>query len=74
MTRVELLREHQDTGRRVVPLNTGRVQIGCRWTPPATQTQAQWIERHARRGYSAGWWIAMCVVAALAAFVIVRTA
>lgn len=72
MTRIELLREHQDTGRKVVPINTGKVQIGRCYTPPTTPKQAQCVEHYRSRDYGAGWWVAVCAIAAFAAVLIVR--
>jgi hypothetical protein len=72
---IELLREHQDTGRSVVPYTTSAgVQIGSRYTPPRDAGYASCGERHASRGYGVAFWLAFSAVAVLAAFVIVRTA
>jgi hypothetical protein len=70
---IELLREHQDTGRSVVPYHTGKIAIGSRYTPPRDAGYASCGERHASKSYSVAWWCAMCAVAALAAVVIAAT-
>jgi hypothetical protein len=71
---IELLREHQDTGRSVVPYTTSAgVQIGSRYTPPRDAGYASCGERHASKSYSVAWWCAMCALAVFAAVVIAAT-
>jgi hypothetical protein len=71
---VEMIREHQDTGRSVVPYHTGKIAIGSRYTPPRDAGYASCGERHASKSYSVAWWLCFVAVSVLAAFVIVRTA
>lgn len=66
---IELQQDDTHRDRKVVPVNTGKVQIGRCWTPKPTPTQAQWIERHTRRT-GGRLWLALSGVALMAAAVI----
>lgn len=62
---IELLDSAKDNGRKVIPLHTGRVQIGIAYQPKPKQSDAQWIEKHrARRGV--GKWFVWSVLGFLA--------
>jgi hypothetical protein len=67
---VELIREHQDTGRSVVPYHTGKIAIGSRYTPPRDAGYASCGERHASKSYSVAWWLCFSAVSVLAFVVI----
>jgi hypothetical protein len=70
---VEMIREHQDTGRSVVPYHTGKIAIGSRYTPPRDAGYASCGERHASKRYGTAYWLAFCAVSVLALVVIAVT-
>lgn len=70
MAEIELLEEGKDNGRKVIPFNTGRVQIGRAYQPKPTITQARWIERHTRPRLAVGKWLGYSMLAVLALFLI----
>lgn len=52
--------------RKVIPFNTGRVQIGRAYQPKPCPRQAQWIEKHkAPRRYPLSTWIAVSALGLL---------
>jgi hypothetical protein len=62
VTEIQLL--ENDNGKRVIPINTGKVQIGIAYQPKPTAADAKWLEKQTRRsGYSWAWWCAMCGLA-----------
>jgi hypothetical protein len=58
VTEIQLL--ENDNGKRIVPLHTGKVQIGIAYTPKPTATDARWIEKHTKsKAWGLGIWIAI---------------
>jgi hypothetical protein len=60
---IELI--EQDNGRQIVPLHTGKVQIGLTYQPKPTAQDARWIEHHRAPGYGMGWGLAFGAVSML---------
>ena len=60
---IELI--EQDNRRQIVPLHTGKVQIGLAYTPKQKPQDARWIEHHRAPGYGMGWWLAFGTVSML---------
>jgi hypothetical protein len=68
---IELM--EQDNRRKIVPLHTGKVQIGLTYQPKPTAHDARWLEYQRAPGYGLGWWLAFGVVSMLALAVMVAT-
>lgn len=71
---IELAKDDKDNGRKVVPLHTGKVQIGIAYQPKPTQVQAQWLERHTARRSPILRWTGWSALALLALIVIAKAA
>lgn len=69
---IELLESTKDTGRRVVPYNTGKVEIGSTWQPKPCPVAAECIERHVPKRSAVAKWVVLSLLALAALVVIAR--
>jgi hypothetical protein len=69
VTEIQLL--ENDNGKRIVPLHTGKVQIGRCYTPKPTASDARWIEKHTKsKAYGLAFWIVFSCVSLAGVIVI----